>query len=255
MFPLKDNIPTDRLPVVTITLIAINVLVYLLLQRPGSILGDPDQQFIVDWGAIPYEFTNLGDQCGILGSQLVCDSATVQVTGPPTVLTAFSSMFLHGGLLHLAGNMLFLWIFGNNVEDSMGRARFLAFYLLSGLAAIGLQIVVGPDEIIPTVGASGAVAGVLGGYILLYPRARVVTLIFIIFFFTIIELPATLILGFWFFQQIAFGALDLTNPTGGGGGVAYFAHIGGFLFGLAAIKLFATRVKDLPFGGAKYPVY
>lgn len=255
MFPLKDNIPTDRLPVVTIALIAINVLVYLLLQRPGSILGDPDQQFIVDWGAIPYEFTHLGDQCGILGSQLVCDSATVQVTGPPTVLTAFSSMFLHGGLLHLAGNMLFLWIFGNNVEDSMGRGRFLAFYLLSGLAAIGLQIAVGPDEIIPTVGASGAVAGVLGGYILLYPRARVVTLIFIVFFFTIIELPATLILGFWFFQQIAFGALDLTNPTGGGGGVAYFAHIGGFVFGLAAIKLFATRVKDLPFGGAKYPVY
>lgn len=255
MFPLKDNIPTDRLPVVTIALIAINVLVYLLLQRPGSILGDPDQQFIVDWGAIPYEFTHLGDQCGILGSQLVCDSATVRVTGPPTVLTAFSSMFLHGGLLHLAGNMLFLWIFGNNVEDSMGRARFLAFYLLSGLAAIGLQVAVGPDEIVPTVGASGAVAGVLGGYILLYPRARVVTLIFIVFFFTIIELPATLILGFWFFQQIAFGALDLTNPTGGGGGVAYFAHIGGFLFGAAAIKLFATRVKDLPFGGAKYPVY
>jgi membrane associated rhomboid family serine protease len=255
VFPLKDNIPTDRLPVVTLALIAINVLVYLVLQRPGSLLGDPDQQFIVDWGAIPYELTHPGDQCGILGSELVCDSETVQVTGPPTVLTAFSSMFLHGGLLHLGGNMLFLWIFGNNVEDSMGRVRFLAFYLLSGLAAIGLQVVVGPDEIVPTVGASGAVAGVLGGYILLYPRARVVTLIFIIFFFTIIELPATLILGFWFFQQIAFGALDLTNPTGGGGGVAYFAHIGGFLFGLAAIRLFASRVKDLPFGGAKYPVY
>lgn len=255
MFPLKDNIPTDRLPVVTLTLIALNVLVYLLLQRPGSILGDPDQQFIVDWGAIPYEFSHPGDQCGILGSQLVCDGPGVEVTGPPTVLTAFSTMFLHGGLLHLAGNMLFLWIFGNNVEDAMGRARFVAFYLLGGLAALGLQIAVGPDEIVPTVGASGAVAGVLGGYILLYPRARVVTLIFIVFFFTIIELPATLILGFWFFQQIAFGALDLTNPTGGGGGVAYFAHIGGFVFGLVAIRLFATRVKDLPFGGAKYPVY
>lgn len=265
MFPLKDNIPTDRLPVVTIALIVINVLVYVILQRPGSILGDPDQQFIVDWGAIPYEFSHLGDQCGILGSQLVCDGDTsgagvpagfaADVTGPPTLLTAFSSMFLHGGLLHLAGNMLFLWIFGNNVEDSMGRVRFLAFYLLGGLAAIALQVLVGPDEIVPTVGASGAVAAVLGGYILLYPRARIVTLIFIVFFFTIIELPATLILGFWFFQQIAFGALDLTNPTGGGGGVAYFAHIGGFVFGLAAIRLFASRVKDLPFGGAKYPVY
>jgi membrane associated rhomboid family serine protease len=149
--------------------------------------------------------------------------------------------------------MLFLWIFGNNVEDSMGRGRFIAFYLLGGAAAIALQVAIGPDSMIPTIGASGAVSAVLGGYILLYPRARVVTLIFIIIIFTIVELRALVVLGLWFAQQVAFGAFDVVNPTGGGGGVAYFAHIGGFVFGLLAIKLFATRVKKIP--TARYPVY
>ena len=147
---------------------------------------------------------------------------------PATWVTAFSSMFMHGGILHLGGNMLFLWIFGNNVEDSMGPVKYAAFYLLGGLAAIAAQIAIEPDSAVPTIGASGAVAAVLGGYILLYPKASVVTLIFIIFFFTIVELPALLILGFWFLQQVAFGAYGVTNPSGGGGGVAYFAHIGGF---------------------------
>lgn len=126
----------------------------------------------------------------------------------------------------------------------MGRVRFIAFYLLGGLVAIGAQVLVEPSAAVPTIGASGAVAAVLGGYILLYPRARVVTLIFIVFFFTIVELPALAILGFWFVQQIAFGFYGVANPTGGGGGVAYFAHIGGFAFGLLAIKLFASRTKD-----------
>src|SRR3712207_1229324 len=150
-------------------------------------------------------------------------------------------MFMHGGLLHLGGNMLFLWIFGNNVEDSMGRLTFLAFYLLAGLAATAGQVAIGPDVAVPNVGASGAVAGVLGGYLLLFPRARVITVIFIIFFFTIIELPALLILGFWFLQQVLFGYFDLNDPAGGGGGVAYFAHIGGFVFGLLLIRAFATK--------------
>ena len=163
-------------------------------------------------------------------------------------------MFMHGSILHLGGNMLFLWIFGNNVEDSMGRVKFIAFYLLGGLIAVAAQVLVEPDAAVPTIGASGAVAAVLGGYILLYPRARVVTLIFIVFFFTILELPALLILGFWFVQQIAFGFYGVANPTGGGGGVAYFAHIGGFAFGLLAIKLFASRTKDYSIP-PKYPVY
>src|SRR5207302_6201061 len=155
---------------------------------------------------------------------------------PSVWLTILTAMFMHGGLLHIAGNMLFLWIFGNNVEDSMGRPTFVLFYLLGGLAATLVQTVTDPNSAVPNLGASGAIAAVLGGYILLYPRARVVTLIFIIFFVTVVELPALLVLGLWFAQQIAFGATDLTNPTGGGGGVAYFAHIGGFAFGLLMIR-------------------
>jgi membrane associated rhomboid family serine protease len=150
--------------------------------------------------------------------------------------------------------MLFLWIFGNNVEDAMGRARFLAYYLLSGLAAIALQTAVHPDAAVPSIGASGAVAGVLGGYLLLYPRAKVLTLVFLFVFFAFIELPAIAFLFIWFGQQALFGLADLTNPTGGGGGVAYFAHIGGFLFGLAAIKLFANR-QQYDYVKPKYPVY
>jgi len=262
VFPLKDNIPTDRTAFVTIAFLAINVIVYFVLQK-GGILSGPSDSGVVRYGAIPYEVTHPGDECdalfgadGAARSQVLCegvDEVTVTDT-PPTILTLFSSMFMHGSILHLGGNMLFLWIFGNNVEDSMGRVKFIAFYLLGGLAALAGQIIIEPSAAVPTIGASGAVAAVLGGYILLYPRARVVTLIFIVFFFTIIELPAMLILGFWFLQQVAFGYFDLANPAGGGGGVAYFAHIGGFLFGLVAIKLFASRTKDYS-PPPKYPVY
>ena len=163
-------------------------------------------------------------------------------------------MFTHAGLLHLGGNMLFLWIFGNNVEDAMGPVRFVAFYLLGGLAALELQIAIRPDAMVPTLGASGAIAGVLGGYIVLYPRARVLTLIFLIIFFTFIEIPAYLFLFIWFAQQAVFGAVDLTTPSGGGGGVAYFAHVGGFAFGLLAVRLFAKR-RSAAYGQPKYPVH
>src|SRR5205807_6341685 len=159
---------------------------------------------------------------------------------------------MHASILHIGGNMLFLWIFGNNVEDSMGPVKYLAFYIVGGLAALGLQVAVGPNSTAPTVGASGAIAGVLGGYILLYPRARVLTLVFIILFFTVIELPAVIMLGIWFAEQAVFGAANLTNPTGGGGGVAYFAHVGGFAFGLLTIRALARRVKPVP---PRFPVY
>ena len=172
----------------------------------------------------------------------------------PTVLTLFTAMFTHAGLLHLGGNMLFLWIFGNNVEDSMGPVRFVIFYLLGGIAALALQVVIGPNSAVPTLGASGAIAGVLGGYIVLYPRARVLTLIFLIIFFTFIELPAYLFLFIWFAQQAVFGAVDLTTPSGGGGGVAYFAHVGGFAFGLLAVRLFAKRLSAA-YGQPKHTVY
>jgi membrane associated rhomboid family serine protease len=213
----------------------------------------------VHWGAIPYEFTHPGKECDLTTTGQVACQGQPGVVGtpgsqPPFYVTAVSSMFMHGSVLHIGGNMLFLWIFGNNVEDSMGRLRFIAFYLLGGFAALAGQIIVSSNATVPTIGASGAVAGVLGGYILLYPRARVLTLVFIIFFFTIIELPAILFLGIWFAQQILFGALDLTNPTGQGGGVAYFAHVGGFLFGMLAIKAFANHRNEMA-DRPRLPVY
>jgi membrane associated rhomboid family serine protease len=258
VIPLKDNIPTDRFPFVTVALILANVIVYILeIRHGGNFFSGPRDTVAVKYGAIPYEITHWGKHCALdqVGS-LLCEGQR-GVTGKapdqiPTWETIFAAMFMHGSLLHIGGNMLFLWIFGNNVEDSMGPIKFVIFYLIGGLAALALQVAVAPNAAVPTIGASGAIAAVLGGYILLYPRARVITVVFIILFFTILELPAIVVLGLWFLEQAVFGAADLTDPTGGGGGVAYFAHVGGFLFGLAAIRLFATRVKT---AAPKYPVY
>jgi membrane associated rhomboid family serine protease len=227
VFPLRDNIPTDRLPIVTILLILANVVVYFGFQR-GGIAHGPTESSVVRYGEIPYEVTHPG-----------------QGSGPSTWLTLLTSMFLHGGLLHLLGNMLFLWIFGANVEDAMGRWRFPLFYVAGGLAASALQIAIHPDATAPTIGASGAIAAVLGGYIVLYPRARVVTIVILIFFFTLIELPAWVMLGVWFAEQAIFAATSVGNAAVGGG-VAYFAHVGGFAFGLGAVRLFARRAKQLP---------
>jgi membrane associated rhomboid family serine protease len=240
MLPLRDNIPTARTPYVTYGLIVANVLVYFFWQKGGITLGDPSSPHYIcqlqEWAAIPFEVTHPGDQVQIAQG---CPSPP----DAPTYLTIFTAMFMHGGLLHLGGNMLFLWIFGNNVEDAMGPVKFLIFYLLAGVAALALQVVIDPSSQVPTLGASGAIAGVLGGYLLLFPRARVVTVIFIVFFFTILELPALLVLGFWFLQQALFGYFDLAQPSGEGGGVAYFAHIGGFVFGLAAVRLLSSRKR------------
>jgi membrane associated rhomboid family serine protease len=251
VFPLKDNIPTDRFPVVTVALIALNVIAYFFWQQGGLTFGDPSNAHyfsnLIDYAQFPYEITHPGDHCEAVGQAIACEGMPgVQGTAEPqpaTWLTLFTSMFMHGGLLHLGGNMLFLWIFGNNVEDSMGPVKFVVFYLLGGLAATAGQVLVGPNSAVPNVGASGAIAGVLGGYILLFPRARVITVIFIVFFFTILELPAMLILGFWFVEQVLFGYFDLNTGGHAEGGVAYFAHIGGFVFGLIAIKLFADERK------------
>jgi membrane associated rhomboid family serine protease len=265
VIPLKDNIPTDRFPFVTVALIVANVIVYLLaISHGGSIISGPDTPEVVKYGAIPYALTHYGKHCGLAtvtqglqAAQTVACQGQPGVVGTPTNTiptwaTVFSAMFMHASILHIAGNMLFLWIFGNNVEDSMGPVKYLAFYILSGIAALALQVAISPDSAVPTLGASGAIAGVLGGYILLYPRARVLTLVFIILFFTVIELPALVMLGIWFAEQAVFGAANLTNPTGGGGGVAYFAHVGGFVFGLATVRLLATRRKPVP---PRYPVY
>jgi membrane associated rhomboid family serine protease len=258
VIPLKDNIPTDRFPLITVALILANVIVYILeIRHGGSFLSGPSNPTAVKYGAIPYELTHWSKHCGLDNfGQVLCEGQRgVSGKAPnqiPTWQTIFTSMFSHGSFLHIAGNMLFLWIFGNNVEDSMGRIKFIGFYLLGGIAALALQVAVSPNAAVPTVGASGAIAAVLGGYILLYPRARVITVVFIILFFTILELPAILVLGLWFLEQAIFGAANLTDPTGGGGGVAYFAHVGGFVFGLATIKVFATRIKSV---APRFPVY
>jgi len=235
MLPLRDNIPTTRTAYVTYGLIVVNVLVYFFWQRGGLSLGDPTnlhyQCQLAEWAAVPKEITHgasdaLPPQCG--------------TDDENTYLTIFTAMFMHGGLLHLGGNMLFLWIFGNNVEEAMGPVKYLLFYLLGGVAALALQIVFDPSSTIPTLGASGAIAAVLGGYIVLFPRAKVITVIFIVFFFTILELPAMLVLGIWFLEQALFAARGIGSS---GGGVAYFAHVGGFVFGLLAIRALANRKR------------
>jgi membrane associated rhomboid family serine protease len=241
VIPLKDDIPTRRFPIVTVVLIAINVIVYFLFEQGLWGLGDTGNEVVVEYGAVPFELTNPGENA----------PGTPDVA--PFWLTILTSMFLHGSLLHLGGNMLFLWIFGNNIEDSMGRLTFIVFYLLGGFSALALQVATDPDSTIVTIGASGAIAGVLGASARLYPRARVVTLIIIIIFFTVVTLPALLVLGLWFLLQLlpAF-----SEPAGSaGGGVAYFAHIGGFLFGVLAIKLFANNVHEDYDQPQRIPVY
>jgi rhomboid family protein len=240
VIPLKDDIPTRRFPIVTVALIAINVIVYFAFEHGLWGLGQTGNEVVVEYGAIPSEITN-GQNLPGPGDQA------------PFWLTIWTSMFLHGSLIHLGGNMLFLWVFGNNIEDAMNRLVFVVFYLLGGLAALGLQVAMDPNSVVPTVGASGAIAAVLGAYARLYPRARVVTLIIIIIFFTVVTLPALLVLGLWFLLQLLPAFSD---PVGNaGGGVAYFAHIGGFLFGVLAIKLFANNVYEDYDQAHRIPVY
>ncbi len=271
MIPIKDNLPSDRVAFVTIALIVVNFVVYLLsIRHGGSLFSGPSSTELLKYGTIPYSLTHAGAHCAEFARQtaqgqqpvgLFCTGqrlpdgtlAGVSAAGslPPweTVLTA---MFMHASIIHIGGNMLFLWIFGNNVEDALGRLRFLGFYLLGGLAAIALQVAVGPNSSAPTIGASGAIAAVLGAYIVLYPRARVLTLVFIVLFFTVIELPAVVMLGVWFAEQAVFGAAGLTNPVGASGGVAYFAHVGGFGFGALTVRLLAIRRRPVP---PRHPVY
>jgi membrane associated rhomboid family serine protease len=277
LLPLKDNIPTSRFPLVTLLLIAINVVVFgwqlSLSDEPNSstspeIAGlSASDEAVFELGAIPYRLTHPGKNCGIVttpgGSEfrdldpVVCqgsaaeraaeetpEAEVVDLEGPPWWVTVFTSMFMHGGWLHIIGNMLFLWVFGNNVEDVMGRLKFLLFYLLAGAVAVYTQSAVDPSSAIPTIGASGAVAGVLGGYILLHPRARVVTLIIIVFFVTLVEIPAAILLGVWAVLQFLPALGQIGGPALSGDSVAYFAHVGGFIFGLAMIKVFASRARD-----------
>jgi membrane associated rhomboid family serine protease len=225
MLPIRDNVPGRTFPIVTVALIAANVAVFVLYQLPHL------ERSVVDYGFFP---------CRVDGS---CPGL-----GSSWIVTAFTSMFMHGGWSHLLGNMLFLWIFGNNVEDAFGRVRYLVFYVAAGLVATAAQTVVtfaaagAEGERIPNVGASGAIAGVLGAYFVLLPHARVL----VWSFFFLFEVPAIAFLGIWFLFQLWSGGFSILQPEQGGG-VAFFAHVGGFAFGLLAGRLLA---REPPFRGA-----
>ena len=211
--PLKDENPTRRFPIVTVTLIALNILIFLYqVFSPQGL-----EYHVLRMGAIPYEITHF-----------TTVTFFPRISPPLTLLT---SMFIHGGFLHLFGNMLYLWIFGNNIEDFLGPLRFILFYLISGLGASLIHIAFHPSSQVPMIGASGAIAGVLGAYFLLYPEARVLTLVLI----WILPVPAFIILGLWFVAQVM--------NIGIGGGVAWFAHIGGFLIGLGLLRLYLKKKR------------
>jgi membrane associated rhomboid family serine protease len=236
MFPLRDENPTVRAPIATMIIIGLNVFAWLLVQGFGvdPFLGESLCRF----GLVP------GD---LLGNATPGESIRVSATrvcifdGVANPLTLVSSMFMHGGWLHILGNMWFLWIFGDNVEDVMGPLRFTLFYLLCGLAAASTQIITDVNSIVPMVGASGAIGGVMGAYALIYPRARVHTFVFLGFYATTIAVPAVFMLGYWFILQL-LGGLPALGSTGGG--VAFWAHIGGFLAGLP-LAIFFKRTDYL----------
>ncbi|RMD94477.1 MAG: rhomboid family intramembrane serine protease [Calditrichaeota bacterium] len=210
MIPLKDDNPRIGTPVMNYILLALNVLVYVyeMTLSPGEL-----EQFIRHFGAVPNDITSFRN-----------------------LHSLFTAMFLHGGLMHVAGNMLYLYIFGDNVENSMGSLRYLLFYLLCGLGASVSHIVIEPSSTMPMVGASGALSGVLAAYLVTFPRARVLVLVPVFFFITTIRLPAFIMLGFWFLMQLTSGLASLGLNVSGG--IAWFAHIGGFLVGILLVKVF-----------------
>src|SRR4030095_4199873 len=230
MFPYRDENQTQRTAIVTIAIIGLNIVVWLFVQGAGA--DFPLAKSVCELGLIPAEITASvppGTSFS-MGPGLAC------ATDPGRQIShLFTSMFLHGSWMHLLGNMWFLWLFGNNVEDSMGSLRFVLFYLLSCLAAAFGQVVTSPDAVIPMVGASGAISGVMGAYLVLYPRVKVYVLLPIFIFFTTIALPAWMMLGYWFILQLASGLLSSNDV----GGVAFWAHIGGFVAGVVLIKLFS----------------
>ncbi len=212
MIPLRDVIPSRTTPVITFLLIGLNTLIFLYQFAMPS---DALQRFVYVYGLVPAQFswTNL-----------------------------LTSMFLHGGLLHLGGNMLSLWIFGDNVEDRMGHGRYLLFYLLAGSTAGLLQSVATPDSFVPMIGASGAIAGVMGAYLVLFPRSRILVLVFLFVFIDIVEIPAVFFLGFWFVMQFLSGVGQLANISGAN--VGFWAHVGGFLTGLVGVFVFRRRERQ-----------
>ncbi len=227
MFPLRDENPTVRTPAATIFIIALNVLAWVFLQGMGSEI--PLARSLCLYSMIPGELFGTAPRGAIIdvGENLQC-----RLDHTFTSISLLTHMFMHGSWFHIIGNMWFLWIFGDNVEDSMGSLRFVVFYLLCGLGAAGAQLFTDPGSLLPMVGASGAIGGVMGAYARLYPRAHVTTLIFLGFYMTTVAIPAIAMLGYWFIIQIASG-LPTVGDTAGG--VAFWAHVGGFVAGLILV--------------------
>ena len=219
MFPIYDDIPTKRFPLITVVLIISNTLVFLL----QILFPNGHNVFVYYLGLIPYEISHNIDMF---------------TSGPSLIYSAiFTSMFIHGSFIHLAGNMLFLWIFGNNVEDYFGRINFVIFYLICGIVSALSQVVTDLNSNIPIIGASGAIAGILGAYLVLYPKAKVNTIIIFGFFIRMIRIPAVVVLSFWIIYQFLYGVSSLAARPGEGG-TAWFAHIGGFISGFVLVKLY-----------------
>ena len=234
MIPYRDENPTDLTPAVTVGIIIVNAVVWLLVQGGGM---SPEHlvRSVCELGLIPGEvLRSVPPGTAVpLGPGMRC-----VITAQPDWWTVVTSMFLHSGWLHIIGNMWFLWVFGNNIEDSMGHGRFVVFYLLCGVAAAATQMVSDPASPVPMVGASGAISGVMGAYILLYPRVRVHTIVWLGFFVTTVALPAYVMLGYWFVLQLVLGAAGTLSHAQGG--VAVWAHVGGFVAGMALIRLFVN---------------
>jgi membrane associated rhomboid family serine protease len=235
MIPLRDANPTRRLPIVTIALIAACFAVWAYELGLLATGADALDAFVTKWGVVPSEVSAALDHG---------DFASTPIA------TLFTSQFLHGGWLHILGNMLYLWIFGNNVEDEFGRLRFLAFYLAGGAIAALTQVAITPASDIPTIGASGAIAAILGAYVVLYPRARITSLVFLGFFYQLLQVPAVIVLGLWFLLQLVDGIASL-GVDSSANGVALFEHIGGFLTGVAiglVVRSVARRPPERGFG-------
>ncbi len=234
MLPYHDENETQRTPVVTIALIALNVLAWIFLQGAGSTV--PLARAVCELGLIPGELT----ASVAPGTRFPMGDGLVCATDPGRQISHIvTSMFLHGSWMHLLGNMWFLWLFGNNIEDSMTRPRFVAFYLLAGLAAAFAQVLAEPDSAIPMVGASGAISGVMGAYLVLFPRVRVFTMVPLGFYATSVALPAWGMLIYWMMLQVLGGITSIASEQAGG--VAFWAHLGGFVAGVVLVKLFERR--------------
>ncbi|HJP65405.1 MAG TPA: rhomboid family intramembrane serine protease [Actinomycetota bacterium] len=261
MIPLRDDNPTSRRAVVTLAIIALNVLAFLAWEpifKSGQAGEVAQVTFFYCHAEVPFEVTHqdtLGDG-GAEARQAIDEQQPLgpavsgedlqqylreQCSGKSWWQSIFVAMFLHGGWLHIGGNMLFLWVFGNNVEDKIGRVKYFLFYIAAGLAAAAAQTAVGPDSVIPNLGASGAIAGVLGAYLVMFPRRRVLTLV-IFFFITAVYLPAFVVLGLWFVLQL-FNGVGSLSPAVQSGGVAFWAHIGGFAFGAILALLFFPKER------------